>query len=165
MNSQKSSRKWDYLGQSKRQFKKMFYSKEILKLIKKFQSFFIFQGLIHDKFNCLRIFKNLWSGPIIIFYVLNNFSYTQLTFTFVLQKDSYNVHNDTDAFLLFLFRKILISFARFFSEPLFVFLITVSCHFLCGEEKIMKYFIGLLYELSKLYEYFIGSYFFIRIQT
>ena len=40
------------------------------------------------------------------FYVLNNnFSYIQLSFVFVLQKDSYFAHNDTETFFLFLLQK------------------------------------------------------------
>ena len=35
----------------------------------------------------------------------NNFSYTHLAFAFVLQKDSYYVHDDTNAFFLFLIQK------------------------------------------------------------
>ena len=43
-------------------------------------------------------------------YVLNNkFSYTQLSFVFVLQKDSYFDYDDSDAFFFLFFRKILIS--------------------------------------------------------
>ena len=35
----------------------------------------------------------------------NNFSYTQFAFAFVPQKDFYYIHNDTDAFFLFLLKK------------------------------------------------------------
>ena len=59
-----------------------------------------------NKFNCPRIFINLQSYLKVISYVLNNsFSYTQLSFLFVLQKNSYYVHDDTDAFFLFLLQK------------------------------------------------------------
>ena len=55
-------------------------------------------------------------------YVLNNkFSYTQLSFVFVLQKDSYFDYDDSDAFFFFFFRKILISVSGLFS-PFFFFL-------------------------------------------
>ena len=78
----------------------------------------------------------------------NNFSYTQLSFFFLLQKDYFFNHHDTDVFFLFFFRKILIalsghlslffsfffrkiltSFTCFFSKNLFVFLIIFSNHF------------------------------------
>ena len=43
----------------------------------------------------------------IILYVLNNnFSDTQLAFAYVPQKDSYYLHDNTDAFFLFLLQKI-----------------------------------------------------------
>ena len=52
-----------------------------------------------------------------IFYVLNNnFSYTQLPFLFLLQKDSYYVHDETDTFFFFLCRKTLVSFFGIFSS-------------------------------------------------
>ena len=35
-------------GNQKQKFKKTFYGKKIFKLIKKFQNFFTFQGLIHE---------------------------------------------------------------------------------------------------------------------
>ena len=71
---------------------------------------YIFEGLIH---------KISVTDP--IFSVLNNnFSYTQLSFFFILQKGSYYVHNDADdTDVVFFFRKILISawslFFPFFS--------------------------------------------------
>ena len=87
----------------------------------------------------LRIFnfQLLYRTPKIIFYVLNkNFSYTQLSFVFLLQKDSSFNHDDTDALLslserfLYLhqafffsfFREILLPFVCFFSKLFLVFL-------------------------------------------
>ena len=82
------------------------------------------------------------------FYVINNnFSYTQLSFLFLLQKYSYCVHDDTDvffhllqrafdiclepflAFLILFFIKILISLTCFVLKIFFELLIIVSYHF------------------------------------
>ena len=75
----------------------MFYIKS-----KKFHNFFEFQGLNY-KINLIAPEpKNLQSNLKVISYALNNnFSYTQL-FRFLLQKDSYYVHDDTEAFFVFL---------------------------------------------------------------
>ena len=88
------------------------------------------------------------------FYALtNNFSYVQLSFTFLLQKDSYYVPDNTDAsflfllqkyfyiclffifisavfafFLFFFLRKILVYFTCFFFKLFFVFLIMFMHH-------------------------------------
>ena len=62
-----------------------------------------------------RILLSNWT---VIFYVLNNnFSYAQLASIFVSQKDSYYVHNDTDAFFSFLHQ---LNF-DIFPEPFFAF--------------------------------------------
>ena len=105
-----------------------------------FSIFFMFQGQIH-KTKLTQDHRNPQINSKDIFYVLsNNFSYTQLSFLFLRQEDSYYVHDDTDVFFyfssserfwylsrafflpLFLFRKILMSFACFFSKLFFVFL-------------------------------------------
>ena len=66
----------------------------------------------------------------IIFYVLNNnFSYTQLVFAFVPQKDSYYVHDDTDAFFLFLLQKGLDIFHVLLFEAFLCFFLIVIYHF------------------------------------
>ena len=84
----------------------------------------------------------------VTFYALHdNFFFTQLACFFDSQKYSYQVHDDTEAFFLFLFnsnsdiflgpffafchfilKKILIFFAGLFLESFFVFLIIVICH-------------------------------------
>ena len=92
-------------------------------------------------------------------YVLNNkFSYTQLSFVFLLQKDSYFDYDDSDAFFsfsserfwylsqvffpLFLFfsfhRKILMSFMCLFSKLFFVFFYKIYLPFLYIYTKIKK---------------------------
>ena len=66
--------------------------------------------------NVIGSFKNLQNDPIVIYYTLyNNFFYTQLASFLVPQKDSYYVHDGTEAFFLFFlhlffFRNILIFF-------------------------------------------------------
>ena len=95
-------------------------------------------------------------------YVLNNkFSYTQLSFVFLLQKDSYFDYDDSDAFFsfsserfwylsqvffhLFLFfsfhRKILMSFMCLFSKLFFVFFIKSIYHFYIYIQKLKKIYI------------------------
>ena len=58
-----------------------------------------------SKLNCPKIRRILATKPITFFVLINSFSYTQLAFAFVLQKDSYYVHDDTDAFLISLLQK------------------------------------------------------------
>ena len=56
----------------------------------------------------LRSLKNqtLLSDPAVVYYVLyNNSFYTLLAFVFDLQKDFFIVHDNTDAFFLFLLQK------------------------------------------------------------
>ena len=59
-----------------------------------------------SKFNCPRIVKKseiLLRDSKVIYYVLhNNFFYTQLAFAFDPQKGFYIVHDNTDAFFIFL---------------------------------------------------------------
>ena len=95
-------------------------------------------------------------------YVLNSkFSYTQLSFVFLLQKDSYFDYDDNDAFFsfsserlwylsqvffhLFLFfsfhRKILMSFMCLFSKLFFVFFIKSIYHFYIYIQKLKKKYI------------------------
>ena len=121
---------------NKQDSKKNFIAKKCLNWSKISEFFHILRTNPWNKLNCPRILKNLYYHPIVIFYVLsNNFSKTQLAFAFVSQKNSYYVHDDTVAFLLFIlqkdfnichkpffspfvfffFRKILISFASFLS--------------------------------------------------
>ena len=102
-----------------------------------------------SKFNYSKIKRTLLSNETVTFYVLNNnFSYTELPFAFVLQKDSYYVQDDTDAFFLFLlqkdfdicrgpfstfclflFQKDLDIFHVLLFEAFVCFLIIVICHF------------------------------------
>ena len=59
-------------------------------------------------FNCPRIVKigALLRNSTVIFYVLcNNLFYVLLSFVFHLQTDFYGIHDDTDAFFLFLLLK------------------------------------------------------------
>ena len=93
----------------------------------------------------------------------NNFSYTQLSLAFVPQKDSYYVHDDTDAsflfllqkdfyiahehigtFCLFLFRKILGAFMCFFLKLFFVFY-NSYLSFLYIEKNILSAFLFLIF--------------------
>ena len=103
-----------------------------------FFTFFTFQGRSYEvNLITVRSLINLSSSPIVIFYVLdNNFLHTQLAFAFVRQKYFFNVHDDTDTFSLFLlqkdfnilglllvfgfflFRKILIPLASFWSHSM-----------------------------------------------
>ena len=109
-----------------KQFKKTFYDKKIFKLIKKSEFFHISRTNPRNRFNCPRIFKKSnKSGYIVTFHVLNNnFSYTQLAFAVVPQKDSYYIRDDTDA--CFFFRSFSLS------------LIIVGCHFLYIEKYFVK---------------------------
>ena len=73
----------------------------------------------------LDFLKKLFSicQKIISYVPNNNFSYTQLSFVFLLQIDSYLDHDDTDPFSLFFFRKIFISLSNLFL-PFFFFFFT-----------------------------------------
>ena len=74
-------------------------------------------------------------------YVLNNkFSYTQLSFVFVLQKDSYFDYDDSDAFFFFFFRKILISVSGLFSPFFFSFHREILMSFMCLFSKLFFVF-------------------------
>ena len=104
----------------------------------------------------------------VIYYVVNNnFSYTQRSFLFFLQKDSYYIHDDTDAFFLFFLQKdfdicllpffgFFLSFMCFFLKLFYVFLIIFIYHFyiqkqrfllvfICNKTKIIKYILLVLY--------------------
>ena len=89
-------------GAVKKTIQKNFYSKKIFKLIKNWEFFHIFfRTNSWNKFNCLRIFKKIQKVIKYLPFMLNyNFSYTQLAFTFVPQKDSYYIHNDAELFFL-----------------------------------------------------------------
>ena len=90
--------------------------------------------LLEAILNLALLYTTLKSNLITIFYVLhNNFSYIQLSFVFLLHKDSYFDCNDTDAFFLFQ-KKILISFVCFFSK-IFCFLIVLIYHFYIYRKK------------------------------
>ena len=84
--SLKGSGKWDNLRQLKKILKNIV--KKPLKLIKKIQNCFIFQGLIYEiKFNCPKIKGILSKDVTVIYYVLNNnFSYAKLDFFLFLRK-------------------------------------------------------------------------------
>ena len=105
----------------------------------------------------------------IIFYVVsNNFSYTQLYFVFLLQKDPYFNHDGTDTFfcffasesflylsrasfrLFFFFRKILLPFRCFFLKLFFAFLIISINHFYTFLLLISYYYL-----VYKLYTHFL----------
>ena len=85
----------------KKKVKKMFHSKKLFKLLKKFQNFFTFQRLIHEiNFIVPWSLKNLkkWPNSSVL---NNNFSFTQLAFVVVPQNNnSCYIHNDTDGFFL-----------------------------------------------------------------
>ena len=93
----------------------------------------------------------------------NNFSYTQLSFFVIIQKDSYYVHDDTEPFFLFLFLK---DFGICL-EPLFIFfffvgkiLITFTCLFS------KRFFVFLIYSYFSYISSFLISFiriFFIRV--
>ena len=70
----------------------------------------------------LDFLKKLFSicQKIISYVPNNNFSYTQLSFVFLLQIDSCLDHDDTNPFSLFFFRKIFISLKPFFAFFLFL---------------------------------------------
>ena len=89
-NTLVSSGKWSNLGQPKTN-RKIFYNKK--SLISEF--LYISRTNPESKFHCPRIFKNLKSDQIVIFYVLNkNFFYTQVVaFAYV--------PDNTDDFFLF----------------------------------------------------------------
>ena len=92
-------------GAIQRNSKKIFYGKKSSNPQKNFKNFFIFQGLIRET-KLPQDLKNPQINSKDNFYVLNNnFSYTQLSFLFLLQKDSYYLYDDTDVFFLFLLQK------------------------------------------------------------
>ena len=76
-------------------------------LYRTLKSYFLYAKIIFvlGIFYFLLLYRTL-EIPKIIFYVLNNnFSYTQLSFLMLLQKDSYLDHDDTGVFFLFLLQK------------------------------------------------------------
>ena len=106
---------------------------------KRFQNIFIFQGLIMKKIYCPKIDKKELSHWKVIFLCAKyNFSYTQLIYAFVRQKDFHYVHDDSDVFFFLFLRKALISFACFFLMLFFVFLVIVIYHFYMQKKKFYK---------------------------
>ena len=143
----------------KQDSKEKFIVKKSLNWLEISEFFHISRTNPWNKLHSPRILKNLYYRPIVIFYVLsNNFSKTQLDFAFVSQKNSYYIHDDTVAFLLFILQKDfdichkpffhLLSFSsseRFsyllrasFRSFSFVFLILVCCHFYKYRKQIYK---------------------------
>ena len=130
-------------SKKKNKLKKKFVVKKSLN--KKLPDFFFYISRTNpwNKFNWIRIFKNLQSNSKVISYVLNNnFSYNQLTLAFVPQiafkwyrrffSISFfflffliSVSCRVLSFIFFFFRKILISFTCFFLKLFFVPLIIV----------------------------------------
>ena len=77
-------------------------------LYRTLKSYFLYakKSFILGIFYFLLLYRTPKKNPKIISYMLNNnFSYIQLSFFFLLQKDSYLDHDDTDAFFLFLLQK------------------------------------------------------------
>ena len=82
-----------------KKIEKNFYSNKIFKLLKKFRTFFTFQGLIHET-------DLITLGSIKrCFYVLNIFLYTQVVSAFVFQEDFDICLGPFFAFCLFLLQK------------------------------------------------------------
>ena len=80
-----NSRKLSNLEQLKKKFQKFFISKKSLKSQKKSEFSKNLRTNLQNKFNSPRIFKNLKSDQIVIFYMLNNnFFYTQVASTYIL---------------------------------------------------------------------------------
>ena len=113
---------------------KNFYCQKIFKFKKKTQNF-----PNTSKTNPSNKSKFPRLPKIPLSYVLNNnFSYTEIYRSLVIQKDSYYIHNDTDAlFFFFFFRKKMISFTCFILK-FFVFLIILSCLFIYRKKSYKK---------------------------
>ena len=170
LNKQKSSRKWGYLGQSKNKFKKNYYSKKIFKLIKKYQNFLIFQGLIYEinliALGSLKIYKAtqmlFLMCQIIIFHILNMrlllflrkiviMLTMMLKLFFFFRKILISVSGHFPPFFFFFFGETLISFTCFFSGIFFVFFDNSSLSFSYIEKKVIeRYFFTIFFICLKI---------------
>ena len=76
-------------------------------LYRTLKSYFLYakKSFILGIFYFLLLYRTRKNPKIISYMLNNNFSYIQLSFFFLLQKDSYLDHDDTDAFFLFLLQK------------------------------------------------------------
>ena len=102
------------------------YNIKIFKLIENVQSFFIFQGLIHEinliALRSLKIYKSTQTTLITFTMILTLFSFCSSQGILI------SVSGLFLFFLFFFLRKILTSFNCFFSKLFFVLLIIVICH-------------------------------------